>query len=286
MLASRLRRLAAAVLLGSVAAGAFGACGGSKFTLVDDAGGADDAGVGDAGTVDGSSADGGTVNYCGTHPGHFLCDDFDRASDDPKGINLWDSFIASTYTSGLLDRASSVSPPRSYLASTTKPGLGGTTTEELVFISKDVGHAKTVILQFDIMIESYGGTGMSPAGLVFVTYGQLSYGLIAFSPTLLTFVETLKTLDGGPGGMSTMHPASTGLPAGVWTHIAIQLNLPQGVTPGSAGISVGNSGAAQTPLTYTTTMSSSVGAAFGLDVTVAPTLWKIRYDNITIDKAN
>lgn len=287
MLASRLRRLAAAVLFGAVVAGASGACGGAKFTVVDDdAGAGDDAAVdsGDAMAQDGS-ADGSDASFCAMHPGHLLCDDFDtRLIGDPKGNMLWDNFTVSSATDGVINAAASVSPPRSFLASTTRPVMTGT-TEELVFLTKDVGHAKTVALQFDVMVEAYGGGGTNAVILLNIQFGSLGYDLVAVSPTALTLLETLNAGDGGPG-MTTSHPTSAALPAGMWTHVTVLLNLPQVAAQGNAVITLGGQTTLQSPLTYATPTSSGGTVSFGLLVTAAPSIWKIRYDNILIDKSS
>ena len=283
MMASRLRRLAAAVLFGAVMAGASGACGGAKFTVVDDAG-AGDAAVdpGDAATQDGL-ADVTETSFCATRPGHLLCDDFDtRPAGDPQGNMLWDSFADTSATNGVINSAASVSPPRSFLASTTRPVMIGT-TEERVFLTKDVVHAKIVSLQFDIMVEAYGGGGTNPVVLVNIQFGLLGYDLVAFSPTALTFLETLSAADGGPG-TATSHPTSAGFPTGTWTHVAVILNLPQMAMQGSAAITLGNQPTLQSQLTYMTPPSTGGTVSFGLLVTAAPATWKIRYDNIVIDK--
>ncbi len=285
MMASRLRRLAAAVLFGAVMAGASGACGGAKFTVVDDDAGAGDAaiGSGDATAQDGP-ADGGDVSFCAMHPGHLLCDDFDtRATSDLKGMNLWDNINVSSAADGVINAAASVSPPRSFLASTVRPVMTG--SEEDILLTKDINHAKTVSLQFDIMVEAYGGGGMVPAVVVNIQFGQLGYDLVVVSPTSLAFLETLNAVDGGPN-MTTSHPTGGGFPTGMWTHVAVVLNVPQVGMPGSAAITLGGQPTLQTQLTYMTPPSSGGSVSFGLLVTGAPAIWKIRFDNIVIDKAS
>ena len=98
-------------------------------------------------------------------------------------------------------------------------------------------------------------------------------------------METLSALDGG-ANQSASHPASTGLPTGVWTHVAMTLTLPQSaVMKGSLSVALGNGMAGTIPLTYFTPGAlPGGGVAFGLLVTTASALWKVRYDNILIDK--
>ena len=156
--------------------------------------------------------------------------------------------------------------------------------EELVLLTKDINHAKTVSLQFDMMVEAYGGGGMAPAFVVNIQFGQLGYDLLVVSPTSLAFVETLKGVDGG-SDMITSHPIGGGFPTGIWTHVAVVLNLPQVAMPGNAAITLGNQPALQTPLTYAIPVSTGGTVSFGLIVTSAPMIWKIRYDNVLIDKS-
>lgn len=285
MVALGLRRLGAAALLGAWAAVTVGACGGSQFTLVADAGDPGDAGGGDDASQVDAGPDAADMGFCATQPiKHFLCDDFDgRARNDPKGILLWDDFRLTTYSDGTLDKSDFKSAPRSFLAQTTRANIS---EETAAVLTKDVGRIAAVDLAFDLKIDAYGGDGTkfdkNGVLLAVITYGTLEFDLVLLSPTALAFVEQIK-VDGGTA-QAVPHSITSNLIVGQWAHFELALAPPGQAMPG-ATIKINNQVAYTGGLTVTAPPVGNALLSIGLLLGNAPNIWKLRYDNVTIDRA-
>jgi hypothetical protein len=283
MSAFRLRWLAAAALFGS---GAMGACGGDQFTLLaGDAGGPSDSGGGGDAAPSDAGTDADAPSFCAmvANANHLLCDDFDVGVEDmPSKDTHWDSFNASPTADGRIDKLQAFSQPRSLSVFSLMSAPG---TETFALFAKSLGHAKTVEVGFKVMVEQYGGDGTlaTATALASITFGTVSYSLIAASPTQVVLSETL-TPDGGT--MQTMsHPAASGLGTGRWVDVQIQLVLPQATSMGSFALVI-DSSAVGGALSYPTGLSPSGAMLLGFYVKSSPNIWRVRYDNVVIDKTN
>jgi len=283
MRGSFFRRFAAVAFFGLFAAG--GACGGEKFTALPNDGGGAEAGGDDA------SADGATdatdTGFCATQTmRHFLCDDFDRRANDLKGL-IWDDLTVSGDSDQMLiDSTEALSPPRSLLVETTRPNI--VFSEQDMILLKKCGHARSLDIAYDLKLESYGGNGTNfdtnGALLTEIGFGPLSYVLILESPTQVVFLESIAP-DGGQKMSSTIG-INAGPMTGQWVHVDIKLTLPQAGQQGEVVIAIGGQIVLMHGLQYNAFVPLTEPAVVGLGLILgsAPNVWKLRYDNVTIDR--
>jgi hypothetical protein len=267
-------RLVPVVCIGAASVGT--ACGGATFT----AAAGDDGGTADASGDDaGDAAADAPLSWCETQPHHYLCDDFDKRSNDLKGT-VWSSLIITPQANLEIDAQDFTSSPRSLVALTTQGHIQNTDADALLI--KQGVLAKTLDVAFDVKVDAYGGDGTVTTGVVFadVTYGSVSYQLGIVSNTQLVFNEE-QTTDGGTGMMAPQ-TISMGLGSG-WTHVEMRLTLPLAVQAGNVAVSVGGATVLTRPLTFPA-MAALSDIAIGLALRNAPNQWKVRFDNVTIDR--
>jgi hypothetical protein len=179
--------------------GAAGACGGNSFTTAD-AGTSFDGTTGeattqppDAGGTDASpSSDGGhgaeggpapdgpsdaTAGWCGAHPGHTFCEDFDEYKNVSALFGAWSSF-EQTNGNFKLDPSGPPSPPNALEV------IGANGAKAVVLKTLSVTKRPTKLrLEFDLRLNSTGSVGLlSAVGLAAIAFGStVSDGFAALS---------------------------------------------------------------------------------------------------------
>ena len=248
------------------------ACGGDKFTAASTVG--NDGGDSDA-SADAGVDDSSTSGFCANLPGkHYFCDDFDHGTVKAG----WDTQAASRVGNVVIDNGASKSAPRSLEVYTSH---GATNEETYALLQKDIGAFKSLVIELDALVDSYGGEDDSTA-LMALTLGDLQYGLTKAAPQGAVFAERLAP-DGG-AAQQFVHALSAGLAQGAWVHVKITLTLPQATSAGHIVIAFDAQTVLDTSLTILATPGASGSLALGLHLYNAPSLWKVHYDNVVLDK--
>lgn len=215
---------------------------------------------------------------------HFFCDDFDEKSGDVA--RTWDptSKTSSGFATLALDGAITRSGPFALLAGNAKDFVRD---PNAAFLEKGIGRVQQVTLAFDVFVEQYGSNEAlaSPSpeeqfnlvarfelGLV----GELSLALV--SPARAAFAETFLA---DAGLQQTLHSLSRSVPTGAWTRVVIDVGLSKSVP--TAKVQLDGQVVLDTELTYKIP-SADTRVRIGMFATNAPRLWKVRFDNVTIDK--
>lgn len=249
-----------------------GACGGDKFTAASTLG--SDGGDSDA-TADAGVDDASSLGFCATLPGkHYFCDDFDHGSVKAG----WDTEAASTYGNVISDNAASKSPPRSLEVNTSHPVTNEDTS---ALLQKDIGAIKSLALEMDVLVDSYGGENDLTAILA-LSLGDLQYAVTKLGASGGMFAEHLAR-DSGADQLFT-HPLGAGFALGKWTHAKLTLVLPQAATAGHVVMTFDGQTVLDTPLTIVALPGASASLVLGLHLYNATALWKIHYDNVVVDK--
>jgi hypothetical protein len=179
--------LLAAGWLAATTACAFGACGGSAFSVAPGDGGSSSSGSGDAsgseasssssGSSSGSSSSGSSSGssggdaspaprWCDTHK-TFFCEDFDGQSDVTAFLGSWTTFEQSGSGAFRFDHTSVPSPPNAL-------GVAGGNGASFLVIKSFTGFSKpkAIRLDFDLRINSAGNVGvLSAAGFAAIAFG-------------------------------------------------------------------------------------------------------------------
>ena len=258
------------------AAAAIGACGGVAFTA---ASGSDAGAVSDA-SVDAGGGEASGAGFCASLPDkHYFCDDFDDGT-----LNAgWDTQAASRFGNALFDTAEVKSPPRALEVETTH---SVSSEETSALLQKDIGTLKSLVMELDVLVDTYGGDPGRPdldyCLLIGVGLGDLSYNLVTTGPANMIFRESATPDGGAPEQFG--HSLDAGLPPGKWVHAKIALTLPELEVVGHVVIVFDGQTVLDTPLTIASTQSASALLTLGLYLKNAPNLWKIHYDNVVVDK--
>jgi hypothetical protein len=271
------RRLGPVAVAGSI--GVVAACGGAQFTSAtgNDGGTGDDASSGDDGGD--AAADAASMSWCETQPHHFLCDDFDKRVGDVKGT-IWSGLVNTPQADMQITAADFTSPPRSLQVDTTQAHIQNQQTAAL--IAKSGVPARTIDLAFDIKVDQYGGDGTINTAAIFaaITYGDVSYQLGLTNNASLVFNELL-TPDGGPS-TSSPQTISTGL-GSAWAHVEIQVQFPVVAVAGKVVVAIGGQTVFTHPLMFMAPPALA-DIAIGIALLNAPNIWKLHFDNVTIDR--
>ena len=102
------------------------------------------------------------------------------------------------------------------------------------------------------------------------------------SPTTMLFNEEV-TPDGGQK-MSAPVQIQAGPGVGTWTHVDLQITFPTVAVSGKVAVTIGGQTALMHPLTFPAGPLAKAVAAIGMLLGNAPNVWKLRYDNVTIDR--
>jgi hypothetical protein len=189
-------------------------CGGQSFTAAD-AGPAADGTAGDAGVlVDGGSeetssfeagdvaspADVGQVDsapagWCGAHPGHTFCEDFDGYQNVSAVFGSWSSFEQMN-GNFKFDTAGAPSPPNALEA------IGASGAKVIVLKTLPVaGTPASLRLEFDLRIDSPGKVGLlSAVGIAAIAFGSAitdGYATLAIGPGPTLAAAWADAADGG-----------------------------------------------------------------------------------------
>jgi hypothetical protein len=213
------------------------------------------------------TGDEGTVRYCATVDASY-CEDFDGTEEprDPQTTNG---------AALRRDDAVSLSPPYSLLA---------TASENRAYArSRSVVDARTRMrLSFDVYLEQRGASGLAElAGLEIELSGGRLYELnveVDSSGALGT-----QQFDTGLSPNRETHPLEVELPNRVWVRVEMELALDRRV------VSVSIDGRAPTvlPMRDGAPDAGTLRAGYGiiwLRELAAPTSWRVRYDNVTLDR--
>jgi hypothetical protein len=174
--------LLAAGWLAAMTTCAYGACGGSAFSVApgDDGGsssgsGTDGASEGSSGSSSSGSSSGSSggdgaagSHWCDTQKGFFFCEDFDVQSDVTAFLGSWTTFEQSGSGAFRFDHTSVPSPPNAL-------GVAGGNGSSFLVIKSFSGFTKpkAIRLEFDLRINSAGNVGpLSAAGFAAIAFGK------------------------------------------------------------------------------------------------------------------
>lgn len=159
-------------------------------------GGPGDASTPD-GTADGSALPDGSpadASFCGTHPGHTFCEDFDQ----PSFAAHWGTVAAAGPDASVTaDDAAATSPPNSLLATTTSPAYSYFAS---AYVGKHFAAASHITVQFGLRIDT---SPTVPGDVLRVTMspapaGYSTYMIALRTQSGATTVDTsMTTADGG-----------------------------------------------------------------------------------------
>lgn len=261
--------------LGSVASVAMLQCGGAQFQDASSSNvdGGDSQATGDGTTsLDGSPP---VPGFCASQmPAHFFCADWDEL-DLKRG---WDTTSTSRYGDIALDTSIALSGARSYRAQTTH-SFSGEETRGL--LQKDLGHAKSLQVKVSVYIDSYGSDANAMPSqfnaLAIIAFGSTSFSLVALTP------QTAALLQSAGADAGEMAAALPGITPGQWVAVEIDVSLPEGAGVGMGQVSFDGKLVFNGPFTVPIT-ATDASLSLGVFLLNAPNLWKIHYDNLTVDK--
>lgn len=247
----------------------------------------------DAGHTVGSSDAGSTSHDSGPPPGFcaslspapLFCDDFDEGA---ALASPWDQ-LSSTGGSEALSSASCVSSPDAMLvtvnpnASVNAIDLAGYKS----FTSKQ-GASGTAMLTFELKINA---ADTSSASDVILGAIQLWNGSAYFDVELEAFYVSssndfkVSMSEYGSTGSYVQHFATSHVPLGAWTKVAIGITLPA-AAGGSAPATLSLNGSNVVSVTVDVTTSDPIPEILVGTTYATPTSggWSIAYDNVTFDE--
>lgn len=288
-----------------VAAGGLGcflACG-SAFTNAPADAGTDVGTVNDAPSVGDGVADTAeaAAPFCASQsPAPFFCDDFDeRMPGDVKGS--WDALVESGNGTAAIDTTTFLSPPASFNASMNQSGmLSASGSAAALNLGATLGRVKEVHIQFDVNVQSYGSDPTDASFENSATILQIKVGsgvtmdlaiqtqnaTAPMSPYVATFVETYPV----DGATDFTADKMVGLPAGMWSHVKMDVVLPVAVVvpQGNVKITIDGVLALSVPLNEAPTVSPDGSLTLGVLVGAQsdPKKWIVNFDNVTIDRTS
>ena len=183
-----------------------------------DSGARGDAGDGGGVRDGGGGSDGGAAGWCGAHPGHTFCEDFDEYPSINGLFGAWTSFQQTNGTFSF-DTSNAPSAPNALDVA----GTNG--AQVLVFKGFPAGAKPSVLrLEFDLRFNSSGSVGLLAAvGIAAITFGpSVSDGyaalVIKYGPSLSA--AWADSADAGPTDAGTFKIAgATGTfpTTGIWS---------------------------------------------------------------------
>jgi hypothetical protein len=247
-----------------------------------DSGHPTDAGPKDAGTPAPDSAP--PPGFCAGSTTLF-CDDFDEST--PLAAP-WDQ-LTGTGGSEAVSSASYVSSPDS-MRVTVNPNQPDNSIDLAGYKSFPAkqGAAGTATLAFEIEIDAADTSSTSDAILGAI---QLWNGSAYYDVELEAFYQSstndfkVSMSEYGSTNTYVQHFASSPIPLGVWTKVALEITLPAGAS-GSAPATLALNGANAASATVNVTTTNSIPEILVGTTFATPTSggWSIAYDNVTFDE--